>query len=388
MPPSFFQRHFLLFVIGAIALTIAVQALLIAGEHYLASHPGVGPSYGVILGKTPTPTVTPAQTQPANLYQRPDFEAGIVDPHWTQNSYGPDDIAWQNDLPLIQAQTGARWLEMPVLFTQTSPTSTQVKTGQGTPTAESVVFGIRAARALGFHVFIVPLFSVDVQGAWAASIQFSTVALEQQWFDSFWQTFQPYVVAAQAGGAEQISIGTEEVWLQEYASITLWNTLIARVRSVFAGTITYDMNWTSLSDPVPAWFSNSDLGMVGVSEYIPLVDQRERLELPAIIPLWRDKVKALLDTLSTQIGKPVILSEIGYRNSADTLYHPWLPFSTVSPSDPVEQAAACDAALTNIIPDPHIMGTFFWGWDSVNGFKLSGQPAMAVLHKWYTSPQA
>ena len=388
MPSSFFQRHFLLFVIGAIALTIAVQALLIAGEHYLASHPGLGPSNGVILGKTPTPTVTSTPTQPVNHYQRPDFEAGIVDPQWTQNSYGPDDLAWQNDLPLIQAQTGARWLEMPVLFTQTSPTSTQVKTGQGTPTAESVVFGIRAARALGFHVFIVPLFSVDVQGAWAASIQFSTVALQQQWFDSFWQTFQPYVVAAQAGGAEQISIGTEEVWLQEYASITLWNTLIARVRSVFAGTITYDMNWTSLSDPVPAWFSNSDLGMVGVSEYIPLVDQRERLELPAIIPLWRDKVKVLLDTLSTQIGKPVILSEIGYRNSADTLYHPWFPFSTASPSDPAEQAAACDAALTNIIPDPHIMGTFFWGWDSVNGFKLSGQPAMAVLHKWYTSPQA
>lgn len=388
MPSSFFQRHFLLFVMGAIALTIAVQALLIAGEHYLASHPGPGQSNGVIIGRTPTPTVTSTPTQPARYYQRPDFEAGIVDPQWSQNSYGPDDMTWQDDLPLIQAQTGARWLEMPVLFTQTTPTSTQVKTGQGTPTAESLVFGIQAARALGFHVFVVPLFSVDVQGAWAASIQFPTVALDQQWFDSFWQTFQPYVAAAQVGGAEQISIGTEEVWLQQYAPATLWDTLIARVRRVFSGAITYDMNWTSLGTPIPAWFSNPDLAMVGVSEYIPLIDQRERLDLPAIIPLWRDKVKVLLDTLSTQIAKPVILSEIGYRNSADALYHPWLPYSTVSPPDPAEQAAACDAALTNIIPDPHIMGTFFWGWDSVSGFKLSGQPATAVLQKWYTSPQS
>ena len=128
--------------------------------------------------------------------------------------------------------------------------------------------------------------------------------------------------------------------------------------------------------------------MVGVSEYIPLIDQRERLDLQAIIPLWRDKVKALLDAFSTQIAKPVILSEIGYRNSADTLYHPWYPISTVSPPDPAEQAAACDAALTNVIPDPHILGTFFWGWDSVGGFKLSGQPAATILQKWYTSSQS
>lgn len=395
MPSSFFQKHFLLFVIGAVALSIIFQGVLIVGEHYVNFQQGQQPqgngtnaSVGVAQGTTPAVTVTPQPTQPAKYYQRPNFEAGVVYPQWSQTSYGPNDTAWQNSLPVIQSQTAARWLEMPILFLQPTSTSTQISAGQSTPTAQSVIFGIRAARARGFHVFIVPLLGVDVQGAWAAGIQFSNGADEQQWFDNFWKAFQPYVVSAQVAGAEQIAIGTEEVWLQQYAPASLWNTLIARVRGIFTGTITYDMNWTSLSNPVPAWFSNPDLGMVGISEYIPMIDARARLSLANIIPLWKNKVKGLLDTLSIQINKPIFISEIGYRNSADALYNPWYPDLTVSPPDPAEQAAACDAALTNIIPDPRIEGVFFWGWDSVGGFKLSGQPATAVLQKWFSSPQS
>ena len=194
--------------------------------------------------------------------------------------------------------------------------------------------------------------------------------------------------AAAIAGAEQVSIGTEESWLQQYAPASLWNTLIMRVHSVFSGTITYDMNWSTLSPPFPSWMSNADLGVIGVSEYIPLTDVRERIDPTMMFALWRDKIKAVLDTASIALGKPIVISEIGYRNTADALYHTWYPESTVSPPDPVEQAAACDAALANMISDPHIVGIFFWGWEDVQSFQLSGQPAVAVLHKWYTSPQS
>ena len=395
MPSSFFQKHFLLFVIGAVALSIIFQGILIVGEHYVNFQQGQPPQGNSASGNdgsaqnpVSTVTATPLPTQPAKYYQRPDFEAGVVYPQWSQTSYGPEDGTWQNSLPTIQSQTAARWLEMPILFAQPTSSSTQVAAGPGTPTPESVLYGIRAARALGFHIFVVPLLDVNVQGAWSASIQFSNLTDEQQWFDNFWQAFQPYVEVAQIGGADQVAIGTEEVWLQQYAQPALWNTLIERVRSIFPGIITYDMNWSSLGTPTPSWYSNPDLGMLGVSEYIPMINTRERVAPADMIPLWRDTVKTQLDALATQTQKPVILSEIGYRNSADTLYHPWFPDSTVSPPDPAEQAAACDAALTNIIPDPHIVGVFFWGWDSVGGFKLSGQPATAVLQKWFSSPES
>ena len=102
--------------------------------------------------------------------------------------------------------------------------------------------------------------------------------------------------------------------------------------------------------------------------------------------LWRDKIKTQLDALAGQIGKQVLISEIGYRNSSDALYHTW-ESTTTAKADPQEQAGAFDATLTNVFSDAHIAGTFFWGWDDVGRFAFSGQPATQVLLKWYTLKQ-
>ncbi len=329
----------------------------------------------------------PTPRKQSNIhYKRPNFEAGIVFPEWSSDGYGAN---WQQQLPAIQNQTGARWMEMTLFFSQATPSSTQVGTNQSTPTLQIFSDGIRAAHALGYHVFVVPLMGVDSPaGQWAGTIQFSTYQEQAQWFDSYWQALQPYVTAAAQAGADQLAIGTELVLLQQDAPAALWNTLIARIHAVFPGPLTYDMNWTSLDLPLASWLYNPQLAMLGVSEYIPLVSNRIRVD-PAEMPgLWKTIVGTALDKVAVQLKKPVIISEIGYRNSADTLYNSWLPYSTVSPPDPVEQAAACDAALTNVIPDEHIGGIFFWAWDNVQGFKLSGQPAAQVLKKWYTSSQS
>ena len=377
------KKYALLFLILAFLLFTGWQVFLYIND----ASPGRPGQSGVVSNNAHIPPEETAfSNQPVVHYQRPNFEAGIVFPQWSSDAYGSD---WQQQLPAIQTQTGARWMEMTIFFSQSSPTSTQVKTNQSTPTVRSFADGVRVAHALGYHVFVVPLIGVDSPaGQWAGTIQFSTYQDAAQWFDSYWQAFEPYVVAATQAGADQVAIGTEFVELQQSAPPELWNTLISRVRSVFPGIITYDMNWTSLSQRLPAWMSNSQLAMIGVSEYLPLVNDRIRVEPKNIFGLWKNIVKSALDNFSLRLGKPVIISEIGYRNSADTLYHPWVPYSTVSPPDPEEQAAACDAALANVIPDPHIDGIFFWGWDNVDGFKLSGQSAIEVLNKWYTSPQS
>ncbi len=328
-----------------------------------------------------------AAIRPTIHYKRPNFEAGIVFPQWQPDSYG---ASWQQQLPAIQTQSGARWIEMTLFLSQATPTSTQVTTNHSVATVESFASGVRAAHALGYHVFVVPLMGVDSPpGSWAASVHFSNEQDEAKWFDSYWQTYQPYVVAAQQAGADQIAIATETVWLQRSAAPALWNTLIQRVRSVFTGILTYDMDWTTLNDPLPAWMKNPQLALIGVSEYIPLANTSVRVDPPQIFPMWKSVIKTALDRASIELGKPLVVSEIGYRNSADTLYHSWDPDPLASPPDPQEQAAAYDAALANVIPDEHIMGTFFWGWDNVGGFKLSGQQlTLGVLHKWYTSPQS
>ena len=132
---------------------------------------------------------------------------------------------------------------------------------------------------------------------------------------------------------------------------------------------------------------NAHLKMIGVSTYSPLVGTPQRVDPKQIFALWKQTVKRELDNFSMALGEPIFLSEIGYPNSVDALYHPWESFST-APQDPQEQAAACDAALANIIPDQHILGSFFWGWGNSEDFNLNGLQAATVIHRYYKTLQA
>jgi len=80
MPSSFFQRHFLLFVLGGVLVSVTVQGFLIVGENYLNSRSNLTQ----IISSTPTPTpFTPVPTQPTTHYQRPDIVAGIGFTQWS-----------------------------------------------------------------------------------------------------------------------------------------------------------------------------------------------------------------------------------------------------------------------------------------------------------------
>ncbi len=341
-------------------------------------------------------------TTPVIRMRRPNFQTGIIFPQWGTNAYDSTDKNWQVGLKDIQNQTSAQWIEIPINLYQSSVTSTQVTVSEITPTPNAVAAGIRTAHSKYYHVFIVPLLSAGTDGTdanynWSGAIHFSNTQQMQEWFDSYWQALQPYVVAAAQAGAEELAIGTELEKLQ-LAPVTLWNQLIERVHQIFPGKLTYDMNWSSLylylnptnnSSTLPSWMHNPSLYAVGVSVYIALAEKAKRLD-PAKLPgLWHDKIGTLLDLLSTQLTKQVLISEIGYRDSAFALYKPWVRDANAQaePADPEEQAAAYDAALMNVVADPHIMGVYFWAW-SVPLFEPNWKPAAKILYKWYTSPQA
>jgi hypothetical protein len=236
-----------------------------------------------------------------------------------------------------------------------------------------------------YHVFIAPLISVGGKVPWSGGIHFPTLRQTRAWFTSYWQSFKPYAVVAAQAGAEELAIGTEFQLLQQ-APAFLWEQLIEQAHTVFPGMLTYDMNWSYLKQALPSWMRNPSLASIGISAYYPLALIPKRLD-PLVLPaMWRDNVRAYLDAIALQLGKPVLISEIGYRDSADALYSPWRAF-TNAPADPVEQAAAYNAAMLNVMDDPHIVGIFVWAW-SVPGFEPNWRPAAQVIKRWYTSLQA
>ncbi len=314
---------------------------------------------------------------------RPAFERGIIYPQYAPTGYGAQDVAWQQDISPMKLQTDAQWIEIPVLFSQAAPGSTTVDTTYSTTQVSSFIEGVQQAHALGFKVFFVPLMQVRQTGMWSGSITFSTIGQMQTWMSSYWNAIQPYVAAAASLHVEQMAVGTELQTLQQSVPALLWNQLITQVRSVFKNTLTYDMNWSSLDLPLPSWLENPDLAYIGVSTYIPLLTTPGKIDPQAIPALWKAQIKTRLDALAIQLNKQVLITEIGYRNSSDALYHTWEATSKAK-ADPAEQAGAYEAVLSNVLPDNQIAGTFFWGWDNVDMFNIKGQPATQVMQKWYS----
>jgi hypothetical protein len=373
--------------LGKRALVLVSSVLLIAiiATSFLFSVRIFSASLGQ-PAKAQADAAQPAQPAQPKLV-RPVFERGIIYPQWYSDGYGINDTTWQQGVSTIKTQTGAQWIEIPVLFSQATSSSTSIQLSASTPSVQSFSEGIERAHSLGYKVFFVPLMQVREPGGWSGSITFNTPALQQAWFNSYWNTILPYVSTATSLHVEQMAIGTELQALQQIVPGALWNQLIGRIRGVFQNTLTYDMNWSSLALlSMPTWLRNTSLTYIGVSTYIPLLDKSGRVDPQAMSALWRNKIKTQLDALAVQIGKQVLITEIGYRNSSDALYRTW-EATTTAKADPQEQAGAFDAALTNVFSDAHIAGTFFWGWDDVGRFAFSGQPATQVLLKWYTLKQ-
>ena len=369
----FLARHKLRIIVTLLALGICLQIFFTSGA-------------GLLLAATSYFKPSLGETKSVVPIHRPTFEAGIVFPQWGSTAYSAGDPNWSAGLQGITNQTGAKWIEMTVNFYQSSLTSTTIRTTPNTPTPEAFAQGIATAHAMHYHVFVVPLLTVDgatAQGAplWCGDIRFLTDVQAQAWFDSYWSAFKPYVVAAASADAEQVAIGTEYEELQ-FVAPHIWTQLISRVHAIFSGPLTYDMNWSSLTKPVTSWMRDPRLSALGVSEYLTLTNVRQRLDPDTLPKLWHDKIKVQLDTFSHQAGKPLVLSEIGYRDSADALYHPWEK-DTPSPADDEEQAAAYRAALMNSTDDTAITGIFFWAW-SFHMFEPNQRAAANVLHEWYT----
>jgi len=351
----------------ALSLGVSLEWILLTGSTPQAV-------YKASISPTPTPVIGALP---------PRFQTGVVFPQWGTTAYSPTNENFTYGLKEIQEQTGARWVQLPITLYQSTFTQTHLDPSEQTVTPESLADGIRAAHARGYKVFVAPLLTVGATG-WAGDILPHTKKLTSDWFDSYFQTLQPYLRVATREHVEQFALGTEYEKLEGAASEN-WDNLINQAHAVYPGKLTYDMNWTAALKPPRDWMKkNPNLAYLGVSVYRPLTTRPAPRDADGLSTLWQFKIGGMLDKLARDSGKDIVLSEIGYRNSADALYQPW-QWKSDAPPDPDLQAAAYEAALQNMIRDPFIAGAFFWGW-SVPAFAPNWLPAAQVLRRWYTLP--
>jgi hypothetical protein len=216
---------------------------------------------------------------------------------------------------------------------------------------------------------------------WSGLIPIGSRRHASLWFREYWTAFRPYALAASRSGADEVRIGTEFSAL-EGADPALWQRLVSATHRIFPGRIYYEINWSSLGLPIRPWMRDPRL-TIGISEWISLGRPNEARTFDLVNERWAARIRPRVDSFAERLGKPVIVSELAYRTTADCLSKPFVRFSSARP-DPTCQAQGYAAALGNMVPDPHVTGVFIWGW-SLPLFGPKWQPGATVLKRWFST---
>ncbi len=215
---------------------------------------------------------------------------------------------------------------------------------------------LRLARERGMTTLLKPHLAYwRSPFAWRGDITFDA---EERW-ERFFRGYTAFILdqarLAEAERATVFAVGTElHKTLHREAE---WRDIISQVRAVYSGKLTYAANWDVYQD-VPFWDA---LDLVGVQSYFPLseADEPTDLELEAG---WAE-VLVKLHHYSEAVGKPILLTELGYAKSTATAKHPWKDDHVGEPDAAAALKLRCmRIALRAIETEPAIVGVFLWKW--------------------------
>jgi hypothetical protein len=195
---------------------------------------------------------------------------------------------------------------------------------------------------------------------------------------------------AQANGATILCIGAELDQLAGPDYLSLWTDIIASVRAVFSGKLTYSADWDdnispwqgqhglaagtgNLASQVSFW---SQLDYLGIDCYAPISDAANPV-LGDLVAGWtlvpsdatslavtgNQSLISYFASVATQTGKPLLFTELGYESAGDAARQP--SGSSTNVYDPALQAnlyaAFFDAWQQS--GSNSLIGVFFWNWD-------------------------
>jgi hypothetical protein len=239
------------------------------------------------------------------------------------------------------------------------------------------------ARQMGIRTLLKPHLWVH-HGEWVGDLEMHSEADWKLWFAAYESFIVHYAELAEANGMEALAIGTELRRSTSHADE--WRRIIAHVRRVYHGSITYCANWHEEVQGIQFW---GDLDFIGVQAYYPL-GAAERPSMPEIRAAWRPIVGELA-SVSQRIGKPIVFTEIGYKSMAGMLRQPW-EWSLRGEPDATLQCDAYRAMFESVWSQPWFGGTFIWKWHpylrrperAARDFTPQGKPALEVIRAWYT----
>lgn len=271
---------------------------------------------------------------------------------------------------------------------QNSVASTTIASLGADETDEELTQALFVAHGLGQKVMLKPQLWIG-GGTFSGEIRFSDATERAQWFRSYRALILHYARLAEQEGFDLLCIANELGGMSPHEDE--WRALIAEIRRVYRGPITYAANWGEEFESVSFWDA---LDYIGLNHYYPLraADDSAAVRTVQVSDLvsGAEKVARVVETISQKYARPVIFTEIGYPSFRGGTAEPWAEDRRRSGALE-EQAAAYEACFRVYANKPWLRGMFWWKWNS-NGrgggeqdrsFTPMRKPAAEVLHAWY-----
>ncbi|MBX2815431.1 MAG: hypothetical protein KTR24_05530 [Saprospiraceae bacterium] len=250
---------------------------------------------------------------------------------------------------------------------------------------EGVERTIALAKESGIRVMLKP--QVWGHNLWTGDLDFQTEAEWESWQNDYRRYILFYASLAERMEVDLFCIGTE-FKIAAVKREDFWRSLIAEVKQVYAGRITYASNWDHYQN-IPFWDA---LDVIGINAYFPLLDAHT----PAINDLlksWQPWLEEI-DAFHKAVDRPIVFTEFGYLSVDGCAHKTWELEDRVT-STPINQKAQANAlsALFEALESRFYWeGGFIWKWfPNMRGhegyperdYTPQGKLGEAVLRDWY-----
>ncbi len=260
------------------------------------------------------------------------------------------------------SRTGVDSIALIIPYTQSSTTSTDVRTTSLTPTDTEVRSAIDYIHSKGMAVMLKPHMRT-ASGEWAAYIDPPDRAT---WFRNYGAMIMRYARIGQERGVELISIGAEMTYMSsathDSTNTENWRQLIGNVRSVYSGKLTFSAHWGGAphleeKDQIAFW---PQLDFIGIAAYFVLDTSTD--SVASLKARWQRWDSEDIGPLQRRYNRPVLFTEVGYRNVDGHRFRPW-DWTYQSWNDEQEQANLYEALISYWDQVSSFQGVYLWEWN-------------------------
>ena len=224
------------------------------------------------------------------------------------------------------------------------------------------------------------------KGEFTGFIKMQSEADWKQFEGSYKKFIMTYASLAEELQLPIFCIGTE---LEQFvlARPNYWKGLIAEIRSVYKGKLTYAANW----DEYKRIYLWEYLDFIGVDAYFPISDSQTPTVEEALLG-WEPWLKEL-QGISATYDRKILFTEYGYRSVDYAGREPWDSNWELKGVNLKAQENLLDGMYQAVWEQPWFAGGFIWKWfiahDRVGGvndnqFTPQNKPAQQIVKQAYS----